>query len=275
MSILWSVFFGIIQGAAEFLPISSSGHLSILQNVFDINDMTASNLTFDILLHLGTLAAVFIVYRKDIFELIPAFFTMLGKVFGRKFKIAYYSETERFVIMILLATLPMAAVVFFKDYVEIISSYTKVIGALLILNGFILLISDSVSSGKTDITEAKPYNAVIVGFFQLFAVLPGISRSGMTITGGLLRGFTRESAVKFSFILSVPAILGANIFSLPHIFETAIPTSDLVAYAFGMVSAAITGIISMKLLQYISKHASFRFFSVYCFAVGTLSIVFG
>ncbi len=275
MSIFWAIFFGIIQGAAEFLPISSSGHLSLLQNILQIEDMTTSHLTFDILLHLGTLVAVFIVYWKDIFALIPAFFTMLKKLFTGHRKLSDYTSTERFVVMVLIATAPLVLMIFLKDYVEIISSYSKIIGGLLILNGLVLLISDRMAKGQDEVGSMKPRNALVVGLFQLCAVLPGISRSGATITGGLFRGLKREEAVKFSFILSIPTIIGANIFSIPDLFENPIPQSDLVAYAVGMVTAALVGIAAMKLLQYISKHATFRFFSFYCFAVGLLAVIFG
>lgn len=274
MSVLWAVFLGIIQGAAEFLPVSSSGHLSIIQNIFGINS-TASNFTFDILLHLGTLAAVFIVYWKEIFDLIPAFFAVTTKIFCGRFKLCKCTDNERFVIMLLLASLPLVLVVFIKDYIESIASYTKIIGIFLVLNGLILLVSDKIVSGKTNISNTSPHNAVSVGFFQLLAVLPGISRSGMTITGGLFQGFSREYAVKFSFILSIPAILGANIFSISDIFKTSVPSSDIIAYICGTAAAAVTGILSMKLLQYISKRSNFRFFSIYCFAIGIAAIIFG
>lgn len=275
MSPLTSIFYGIVQGITEFLPVSSSGHLCILQNVFGFEDIESSYFSFDILLHLATLIAVFIVYWRTIFPLIPAFFTMLGKVFHRKFKLADYTDDERFVIMIIIATLPLFAAVPFNDKVEALYSHTKIIGAILIFNGVVLFISDMLATGHKDIGEVKPRNALVVGLCQMCALLPGLSRSGSTITGGLTQGFSREFAVRFSFILSIPAILGANILKIPDLISNPIPSSDIVAYICGMLAAALAGIAAMKLLIYISKHATFRFFSFYCAAVGLTAVILG
>ncbi len=275
MDLLSAIFYGIIQGITEFLPISSSGHLNILHNIFGMETAESSSLTFDILLHLATLVAVFIVYYKDIFALAAAVFSLIGKVFKGKFKLSEYTETERFVLFVLIATLPLAVVIFIKDWVELLASSTKIIGAILILNGLVLFISDKMSRGNKSIGEIKPRNALIVGLCQLCAVVPGLSRSGSTITGALTQGLSRETAVKFSFILSIPAIIGANVFSIPDILETPIPRADVFPYIAGMAAAALAGIAAMKLLSYISKKANFRFFSYYCFAIGLLAVIFG
>ena len=275
MSIVSAILYGIIQGLTEFLPVSSSGHLAIVQGIFHLSDLEANYFTFTILLHLATLVAVIVVYRKDIFPLIPAFFRMLGKAFRGKFKLSEYDERERMVLYILIATLPLAAAVFLNDYVEALSSYTKIIGVILIFNGIVLFLSDRISKGERELADMKPKNALIVGLCQLCAIVPGLSRSGSTITGGRLCGFSREFAVKFSFILSIPAILGANIMEIPEIVENPVLTSDLPAYACGMAAAAITGVIAMKLLTYISKKSNFRIFSLYCVVVGLLTVIFG
>ncbi|MHB1151302.1 MAG: undecaprenyl-diphosphate phosphatase [Eubacteriales bacterium] len=275
LSPLSAVFYGIIQGLTEFLPVSSSGHLSILQNLFGTADFEASYFTFDILLHLATLIAVFIIYWRDIFPLVPAFFTMLGKLFRGKFRIAEYDPNERFVIFIIIATLPLFGAVLFKDYIEVLYSSVKIIGLILILNGAVLFVSDMLSHGTKTVNETKPHNALIVGLCQMCAIIPGLSRSGSTITGGLTQGFTREYAVKFSFIMSIPAILGANILEIPELLSTPVPQSDILAYVAGMIAAALAGIAAMKLLIYISRHATFRIFSVYCVVVGILTVIFG
>lgn len=275
MNIFLAIFYGIIQGIAEFLPISSSAHLAIAQNLFGMENLEASHFTFDILLHLGTLIAVFIVYYKDIFELVPAVFSMFGKVFKGKFKLSEYTESERFVIFVIIATLPLVAAVFVKDYIELLGSYTKIIGGILILNGLVLFISDKLERGTVTLENAKPKNALFVGLCQMCAIVPGLSRSGSTITGGLLMGFKREFAVKFSFILSIPAIIGANLLSVADIFENPIPSTDIVPYIAGTITAAVVGILAMKTLIYISKKSNFRIFSYYCFVVGILAIIFG
>ncbi len=272
MNIFLAILCGIIQGITEFLPVSSSAHLAIAQNVFGMEEV---GMTFDVLLHLGTLVAVFIVFYKDIFPLVPAFFTMLGKVFKGKFKLTEYNENERFVLYVIIATLPLVAAVFLNDYVNLLGSYTKIVGAILIVNGFVLWISDGLKNKGKTIFETKPRNALVVGLCQMCAIVPGLSRSGSTITGGLLCGFKREFAVKFSFILSIPAIIGANIFSIVDVFENPIPSTDIFPYAAGTVAAAVVGVLAMKFLLYISRKSNFRMFSYYCWVVGLLAIIFG
>ncbi len=275
MNIFLAILYGIIQGIAEFLPISSSAHLAIAQNMFGMENLEASYFTFDILLHFGTLVAVFIVYYKDIFALVPAVFTMLGKVFKGKFKLSEYTENERFVIFVIIATLPLFVGVLFKDYVEALSNYTKVIGGILLFNGLVLFISDKLEKGTISLDNTKPRHALFIGLCQMCALVPGLSRSGSTITGGLFMGFKRELAVKFSFIMSIPAILGANVLSLADIAENPIAKTDIVPYIAGTIAAAVVGILAMKLLIYISKKSNFRMFSYYCWVVGLLAIIFG
>lgn len=275
MNIFLAILYGIIQGIAEFLPISSSAHLAIAQNIFGMENVEASHFTFDILLHLGTLVAVFIVYYKDIFALVPAAFSMLGKVFKGKFKLADYNENERFVIYVIIATLPLVAAVFIKDYVEALSGYTKIIGGILLFNGLVLFISDKLEKGTVSLDNAKPRHALFVGLCQMCAIVPGLSRSGSTITGGLFMGFKRELAVKFSFIMSIPAIIGANILSVADVFENPIPSTDIIPYIAGTVAAAVVGVLAMKVLIYISKKSNFRMFSYYCWIVGLLAVIFG
>lgn len=275
MNIFLAILYGIIQGIAEFLPISSSAHLAIAQNMFGMENLEASYFTFDILLHFGTLVAVFIVYYKDIFALVPAVFTMLGKVFKGKFKLSEYTETERFVIFVIIATLPLFVGVLFKDYVEALSGYTKIIGGILLFNGVVLFISDKLEKGTVSLDTTKPRHSLFIGLCQMCALVPGLSRSGSTITGGLFMGFKRELAVKFSFIMSIPAILGANILSLTDIAENPIAKTDIFPYIAGTVAAAVVGVLAMKLLIYISKKSNFRMFSYYCWVVGILAIIFG
>ena len=276
MDIVSAVILGLIQGIAEFLPISSSAHLALAHNIFGLTSPdSGSNITFDVLLHLGTLIAVFIVYRKDILDLIRSFFSLCKKVFTGKCKFRELSANEKFVIYILIATLPLLVAVLFNDYVEALSGYSKVIGGILIFNGIVLLLSDRLGSGIRGIEETKPRNALIVGLCQMCAVVPGLSRSGSTITGGLFQGFRRDYAVKFSFILSIPAILGANILKVKDVIETGATAAEWGIYALGAAVAALSGIAAMKFLIFISKKANFTYFAYYCFIVGLLAIIFG
>ena len=278
MKVIEAVFFGIIQGLAEFLPISSSGHLAFFHNVLGRG---VDAMSFDILLHLGTLVAVCIVYYKDIWELIVAFFTLMGKFFKEKFnfKKIQLNANEKFFVMLFVALIPLVIGALIEDAVEIVGTYTWAIGILWIFNGFLLFFSDRIAakrraSAKEKTEESKTvFNALKVGLCQLLAIFPGISRSGMTITGGLLCGFDREYAVKFSFILSIPAILGANILSIKD-FE-AIESSQILPYVCGMLAAAVSGFLAIKLLNYISKKKNFRIFSVYCVIIGIAAVIIG
>ena len=276
MSIWESIFYGILQGIAEFLPISSSGHLAIFQSVFGAGDPDA-NISLNILLHLGTLIAVFAVYRRDILQLILSFFTLCGKLLRKNFKLSSYSEYERMVIFILIATLPLIPAALIEGYIAALSSYIIIVGVILLFNAVLLFFSDKMAKGNKTLSEVKPRNALIVGLCQLLATLPGLSRSGSTITGGLTQGFERPLAVKFSFLLSIPAILGACVLKLPDFFSTVSSESSeqLLIYLAGALVAALVGVGAMKLLTYISKKSNFRLFSYYCVIAGLFAIVWG
>lgn len=268
------IIMGIIQGIGEFLPISSSGHLALASSFFGF---TADEMpAFDVLLHLGTLLAVFIVYRRDIFPLIPAFFTMMKKVFQRKFKLTEYTVTERFVICIIVATLPLVllAVLGLEDRIDMIKNYPAAVGGILIFNGIVLMISDKLSQGSVNGTNVKPKSAFIVGICQMFATLPGLSRSGSTITGGLLCNYDRQYAVKFSFILSIPAILGSAVMKVDDLASASISADQWINYGIGMLFAAVFGFMAMKFIIYVSKKSNFTYFAYYCFAVGLSAIIY-
>ncbi len=275
MSVFSAILYGIIQGLTEFLPVSSSGHLALAQGIFNSEDVETSHFTFSILLHLATLVAVLIIYRNDVFPLIPAFFRMIGKVFRGKFRLSEYDDQERMTIFVIIATLPLIPAAFINKYIEAVSSYVKIVGGILIFNGILLFLSDMIKKGEKEITDIKPKNALAVGICQMIAVFPGLSRSGSTITGGRFFGFTREFAVKFSFILSIPAIIGANIMELPSLIENPIAKDNLFPYVCGMIAALVSGIVAMKLLIYIARKSNFKIFSYYCVIVGIIAVIFG
>lgn len=276
MDILSAIILGIIQGAAEFLPISSSGHLALVHSFFGL--LTVEEYpAFDILLHFGTLIAVFIAFRKEIPDVIKGFFSLIKKVFAKDFKLASYSENEKFALYVIIATLPLVliALVGADDLVESLSLYPIAVGMILIFNGAVLLISDRVGKGIKTAEKASPLNAIAVGACQMLAILPGLSRSGSTITGGLFCGFKREFAVKFSFILSIPAILGATVLNIPDLVHADIQASQALVYVVGIVTAAVAGLFAIKLLVYISKKSNFTPFAYYCFAVGLAGVIAG
>ncbi len=273
MSFWEAVFCGIIQGLTEFLPVSSSGHLALAHAFFGMEG-AESCLSFDILLHLATLAVVLIVYHKDVFGLCTAFFTMSRKLLQGRFRIASLNEAERMALLLTFATVPLAGAFFLKDYTEWLSAYPKAVGALLTVNGILLLLADRFSAKRKEKGSLSVKGAIGVGFFQLFATLPGISRSGSTISGGMLFGLSRESAVKFSFLMSIPAIIGANIVNIPEALSTPVEQQVLGYYVIGMIAALVSGFAAMKFLSYISAKEKFGFFAYYCIAIGAATLFF-
>ena len=277
MTLLQSVLFGIIQGLTEFLPVSSSGHLAIFQSLFG-TDLGEGSLSFTVLLHLGTLIAVFIVYRKDIAELVRAFFSLCKKIVKGPRALSEMTVYERMVIYVFIATLPLIPASLLEDKIAFISAHVQAVGIILLINAVMLYFSDRLASEKTPPEKVTAGNALIVGVMQIFAVLPGLSRSGSTITAGLAQGFTREYAVKFSFILSIPAILGACALDLPEFISETVSSGDtaqLMIYLTGALTATAVGIAAIKLLIYISKKSNFRAFSYYSAAAGTAAIIAG
>lgn len=271
---LWEALLcGILQGLTEFLPVSSSGHLALMHHFFGMEGAD-SYLSFDILLHLATLAVVFTVYRRDIFALVPAFFTMAGKILHGRFRFGALNEAEKMAVLLIIATVPLAAAFIVKDSVEAVSGYARAVGVILVLNGFLLLFADRFArKGKK--TLLSPLGALGTGLFQLMAIVPGLSRSGSTISGGMLLGLSRENAVKFSFLMSVPAILGANIANIPEAISAPIGDGMLGCYLVGMGAAFLFGFLAMKLLAYISAKETFGFFAYYCMIIGVLAVMLG
>ena len=271
MNIITAVLYGIVQGLTEFLPISSSGHLSLLQNMFGTD--IESSIAFTVLLHLGTLAAAIIAYHKDVWELIKGFFSLLKKLFTGHIKDGL-TGGERVLVMLIIATLPLVVGAVLESKVEALSGMSWLIGIFLIFNGFMLWMSDKIAVGNRPLEKGNWRQALFVGLIQLIAVMPGISRSGSTITGGLFAGFSKKDAVRFSFLLSIPAILGANILKLPELIGEPSFSANALPYLCGVLAAALSGFAAIKLLQYISSAKKLSVFSVYCIAVGLAAIIY-
>lgn len=271
MTYFSAIFLGLIQGIAEFLPISSSGHLAFFQNVVGIAN-GEENMFFDVLLHLGTLVAVFVAYWSEIKALILEFFTMIGV---RKLPKGQKPDrlSRRMILFIILGTLPLFLVLPVKDRVEGLYSNAIFIGCAFLITGLLLFLSDRFNHGNKDIKSASILDVLIVGVGQALATVPGISRSGTTISAGLSRGFDREFAVKFSFLLSIPAVLGANILSLIDAIQEGIDWSLMPMYLAGVAVAAISGYLAIRLLKYISQKGSFGGFCYYCWGIGLVTLI--
>ena len=272
MSVINAVILGLIQGIAEFLPISSSGHLSIVNNLFGLSTTEDGHLFFDVLLHLGTLFSLCVVYWQDIRDMfydVLAFFA-LGHTQGEKPK--RYPGARLF-LMIVMGTIPLFLVLPVKDMLEGLYYKNVFIGVMLILTGCILYTADKMLQGKKTEKNMSVLDAVIIGICQAIAVIPGLSRSGTTITAGLATGLRRDFAVKFAFLLSLPAVLGANILSFAKALRNGIDLSLLPAYLIGTVVAILSGIASISLLKLIADKGKFGGFAYYCWVVGVLSII--
>ncbi len=272
MSLLSSVILGFIQGAAEFLPISSSGHLAIAEQLLGMQGVSDIPEFFDVLLHLGTLVAVFIAYWSEIRELIVEFFSSIGDL-ARGRKLTPRVPARRMILLVIVGTLPLFAVLPIKDLVEGLANNMYFVGGALIFTGCLLFMSDRVRRGRKSEGSAGYLDALIVGVAQAVATCPGISRSGMTITAGCFVGFERSFAVRYSFIMSIPAILGANILSIKDALESNIDTSAIPVYLAGMAVSAIVGYVCIRLLKMIAASGRFGAFAYYCWGVGALTLI--
>lgn len=227
---------------------------------------------FDVLLHLGTLASIFIVYWQDLKEMFYEVisFANLGPLAGQPRE--RYPQARTF-IMIVMATLPLFLILPINDMIETLYYNNVFIGVAIILTGCMLYVSDRMKPGKKTERSMTILDAAIIGLCQCVATIPGLSRSGTTITAGIATGLRRDFAVKFSFLLSIPAVLGANILSLADAFREGINWASVPAYLVGMVAAMLSGIAAINLLKYISNKGKFGGFAYYCWVMGVLSII--
>jgi len=271
MTLLSSVLLGLIQGVAEFLPISSSGHLAIAENLLNMSGASEVPEFFDVLLHLGTLLAVFVAYWSDIRDMIVEFFHGVRDLANHSTPVPV-PPARRMILLIIVGTLPLVAVLPIKDMVEGLANNMYFVGGALIVTGFLLFASDRVRKGRKTERSATLLDVLLVGVAQALATCPGISRSGTTITAGCFLGFDRKFAVRYSFLMSIPAILGANILSIKDAIETVV-WSEVPVYLAGVLVAAVVGYACIRLLKMIAEKGKFGFFAYYCWAVGILTIV--
>ena len=274
MTIGEAIILGLVQGIAEFLPISSSGHLAILQNLFNMSDIEGGHMFFDVLLHFGTLIAICFMYWNDIKAMVVEVLALLS---GRKAVTAdgrpkQYTAARMF-FLIAASTLPLVLILPINDYIGELSQSTVFVGIALILTGFMLLVSDKMTPGTKTEKNMRFSDALIIGLCQCVATLPGLSRSGTTITAGIATGQNRGYAVKFSLLMSIPAVLGATLLELIKAIKTGIDASLIPAYLFGMVAAMVSGVLAIGLLKMIAKSKRFGGFAYYCWIVGALTII--
>lgn len=271
MSILKAIILGIVQGLTEFLPVSSSGHLALTQHLLKVPEDKILFLT--VMLHVGTLISVFFIYGRDLYLMIIEFFKLMFEVFtGKGFSLQ--NQHRKLGLMIIVATIPTGLMgIFFKDIFAGFYSSQLIIGVSLLITGTLLWTAERFNSGKRDIKQMKWYDAAFVGIFQGLAITPGISRSGSTIVGSLFRGFNKELATKFSFLISVPAIMGATVFEVKDALEVGLGDLTFGILLAGILAAFLSGVFAIRTLINFIKKEKLYYFSFYTWTIGAIVIV--
>lgn len=271
MTVWNAILLGFVQGISEFLPISSSGHLSVINNLFNMS-ISESHLFFDVLLHLGTLISIVLVYWNDLVQMVYELLSLVnvGPYAGQD---RQRYPSARLFFMIVVATLPLFLIMPIKDMMETLYDNNVFIGVAIILTGCMLFVSDKMTQGRKTAGNMTILDAVIIGICQSIATIPGLSRSGTTITAGVATGLRRDFAVKFSFLMSIPAVLGANILSIADAAKAGINWQQVPIYLVGMAVAMVTGVAAIYLIKYISRKGKFGGFAYYCWVMGVLSII--
>jgi len=266
-----AIILGLLQGLTEFLPVSSSGHLVLGKALLGIPEQ---GIAFEVFVHFGTLLAVVTIFRKDIVNLFQAFFSLFKKsTYSQGFSKKYASDADlRLLIFICLATIPAVIVgLLFEDYVETAFSSPHFVGVTLIITAVIL--SATFFKSKTE----KPMNLLntfIIGVAQAFAIMPGISRSGSTISFGLFQKMSGNDAARFSFLLAVPAILGAVVLKTSELIKTGISGEFFLVLLVGTIASYISGYIAIETLLSIVRKGKLYLFAPYCLIIGILALVF-
>lgn len=267
-----SAVLGFVQGVAEFLPISSSGHLTLLQHFFG---MPEPDQLFNILLHFATLLAVCIFYFQDVVEMIAEFFRGIAALFSRHPSRGNPPEARRLVLLVIVGTLPLFVVMLIRKQVEALGSSPVFVSCALLVTGCVLFLSDRMAGGRKTARNATMKDVLLVGVAQGFATVPGLSRSGCTISAGMAVGFDRKFAVRYSFLMSLPAVLGATILEVKDVFgaEGGLPEGMLPKYLLGMVIAGVVGYFSIRLVNLLASKGKFGAFAYYCWIAGLIFLV--
>lgn len=287
MSFFDAMILGIVQGLTEFLPVSSSGHLVILENLLNIR--TETGVLLDVLLHFGTLIAICLVFKKDLFrmlvETIHIFQDLTANLkiyFNNKmhssqttpYRKILHNNYRTMVVMILVSTIPTGIIGYLMcGLVDQWSSSLLAAGLGLLITAVLLLVVDNWQLGNRLPKHVTVPQALAIGVCQGISVIPGISRSGITITAGLLCGFRRGFAIRYSFLVSIPAILGAMFLECGKLGSESVTWSLGFCYLAGMITAAVVGYFTIRFMLNFVKRKNFRIFSMYCFMMGIIALV--
>ncbi len=274
MSYFEAIILGLVQGLAEFLPISSSGHLALLQQAFGIHEDKV--LLFAVLLHVGTLISVFIIYWKDIWELIVELcLTIRDLCTGKGLRLAE-RPIRKLGVMIIVATIPTAIIgLVFSDFFDSLYNSVIPIGVGLIITGFLLIFAEKKGEGNRGIQQMNFRNAIFIGLVQGVAICPGISRSGSTLFGSLICNLDRKFAVKFVFLISIPSILGSAVLEAPAALEAGVTAAEVGPVLVGMLVAAVSGLVAIKTMIKIVSDKKLSYFSYYVWVLGLFVVLYG
>lgn len=268
MNYIYAILFGITQGLTEFLPVSSSGHLVIIHEL--VNLSIINEMIFDVYLHLATLLAVIIFFRKDIKKLTTGFIDSFNK--EKRDKNSY----SRLSWMLIASTIPAAFFgFFFEDYIEKYLRSTETVVVMLIAVGIIFIIIEKESEKNKTINDLTFKSALMIGLAQAIALIPGTSRSGITIVAGLANNLKREEAIRFSFLLSIPIIAGAAITKISFASNIAISINDVSILVTAFISAFISGLLTIKYFLKFARKNSLSTFAYYRFALAAILIIYG
>jgi len=275
MSVFIALFLGLVQGITEFLPISSSGHLSILQNLFNLQYEDGAHLLFSVLLHLGTLTSIIAVYRKEIKTMVTDaldFFRMRADTDTDEPVVL--KPQARSLVFILVGTLPLIIVLILNRIIKRLFFQMGFIGFALLITGGLLFASDRyISKGNKTERSMTIWDALIIGLAQAAAVVPGLSRSGTTISVGLARGLNSSFAIRFSLLLSIPAVVGATIVEIYSAIRAGVNLSHFPVYLIGFIISAVVGFFAIQFIRRLMAKGSFGYFAYYCWGVGLLTII--
>lgn len=264
MTLLQAILLGAVQGLTEFLPVSSSGHLAIVSALMDV----PGDVTFTVVVHLATLLAVLIAFRQDVVRLIRGALGLLLDGFKTRDQF-----NRRLVVMLVLSTLPLVIGALLEDTVDRFFGRTLYVGLGLLITSFILYAAETTHGDGTKTAQDAPFSdAVRIGLAQLFALLPGVSRSGTTISAGLFCGLRRDFAVRYAFLLSIPAVAGSFVFKLPDMIRAGTLSASPLPYLAGFCSALVCGLLAIRLVRLLMKKDAFVYFAYYCAAVGLLTV---
>lgn len=274
MNIFEAILQGIIQGLTEFLPVSSSGHLSLFQHFTGLSG--EASLMFSVFLHFGTLLSVVVAFRRTIVELIRAALSFVYLLFTGNLSRERIRGHRRLLALLFVGLLPMLASYFLRDFFSGLASDGDIVveGCCFLLTALLLYLADHTASGRRGMNDTGCRSALVVGAVQGIAPLPGLSRSGSTLAAGMLTGMSREFAVEFSFLLGLPVILMANLLELRDALQSPEPVEWL-PIAVGVVVAAAVGLLAIRLLRYVVKSRKLGWFSAYTAALGAVVIVIG